>query len=171
MQRGKRWQILLLVIVVITDHNLFTEGRCRRLPRYTFYDCQPPWQMFGYNCYWYVAVTKNYNSAEQHCQTNSQPGRLAHLASVLSDEENQFINNLTGGASAWIGFNDKAAEGVYTWLDGSPVDYTNWKPGCPVGDRYGNQDCMQLFGGPQWKDYFCGNTLKSVCKMPRYALA
>ncbi|XP_038048229.1 alpha-N-acetylgalactosamine-specific lectin-like [Patiria miniata] len=171
MQTGKSWQILLLVIVVITDHNLFADGRCRRLPRYTFYDCQPPWQMFGDNCYWYVAAPKSYDSAEQHCQTNSQPGRPAHLASVLSDEEAQFIKDLTGGGNAWIGFNDLAVEGVYTWLDGSPVDYTNWRAGFPVGDAHGDQDCIHTLEDAEWKEYFCSEDVNSICKMPRYALA
>ncbi|XP_038062167.1 C-type mannose receptor 2-like [Patiria miniata] len=141
---------------------------CRHIARVNLYDCEPPWQAFQHNCYLYVAMAQSYNAAEQHCKSYSTQGRAAHLASILSEAESQFISTLTGGRDTWIGYNDLAVEGIYTWLDGSPHGYENWKPGFPVGDAHGDQDCIHTFGGLEWKEYFCWNGMAFVCKMPQY---
>lgn len=38
----------------------------------------------------------------------------------------------------WIGLNDTAAEGTFTWADGTPLGFTNWNPGQP--NNFGNED-------------------------------
>ena len=137
-------------------------GKCRSISRF----CPPPWQEFRGNCYLFVSEKLSYHDAEQHCQSYRQPGRPCHLASIHSDEENHFIDRLAPNKEVWMGYNDLAEEGTYGWLDGSPAGYDSWRPGFPVGDAYGNQDCILTLAG-LWKEYFCGNRLKSVCKMAR----
>ncbi|XP_038062226.1 alpha-N-acetylgalactosamine-specific lectin-like [Patiria miniata] len=157
----KFWQVLMVLFAILNRKSL-ADGPCRRIARYTVYDCEPAWQAFKDNCYLRVAEGKNYTNAEQHCQSYSKQWRPTYLASILSDDENQFIATLIDSSDTWIGYNDLAVEGVYTWLDGSPVSYTNWKPGFPVGDAYGNQDCIHMFEGPQWKEFYCDGKMNFV---------
>jgi Lectin C-type domain len=60
-----------------------------------------------------------------------------HLATINNAAENQWIFNtfpqLTGVTQPelWIGFNDLAVEGQFTWTSGEPVTFTFWFPGEP----------------------------------------
>jgi hypothetical protein len=40
-----------------------------------------------------------------------------------------------GGYGCWIGFEDSASDGGFVWTDGSNVDYVNFYPGEPNGNR------------------------------------
>ncbi len=90
-----------------------------------------------------------------------------HLATVRSAEENAWIYEAFaphfGGAEfqLWIGLNDAAQEGVFQWVSGEPLGYTNWAPGEPNnGFGINEEDFVHMvgtpFGGPpqpqQWND-------------------
>jgi len=45
--------------------------------------------------------------------------------------------NLLTGLTAWIGFNDLGAEGIFQWASGQPVTYTNWASSYPYGTTLG----------------------------------
>jgi hypothetical protein len=52
-----------------------------------------------------------------------------HLTTISSQEENEFIYRSfmeQGNEYAWIGLNDKAVEGQFTWIDGASLTYQNW---------------------------------------------
>ena len=153
---------LLCIVCVLLNQTVLVDCRCSG----QIY-CPRSWLVFKDNCYLLVREAKNYD-AEQHCQSLSERGRPAHLASILDEEENQFVAHYTQSAEPWIGYNDLDVEGVYTWLDGSPVGYESWKPGYPVGDAYGDQDCILMNNGPVWKEYWCYGGMYSVCKIKRY---
>ena len=169
MQKGMCLVMLFVGVFTILNQPSPATGICRRIARYTLFDCEPPWQAYENNCYLFVGVSRNYQDAEQYCQSHSEQWRPCHLASILSDDEGQFIYNITGGVNKWIGYNDLAVEGVYTWSDGSPTGYEKWRSGFPVGDAYGNQDCIHTFGGLEWKEYYCSDDMRAICKMPRHA--
>uniref|UniRef100_A0A914D512 C-type lectin domain-containing protein n=1 Tax=Acrobeloides nanus TaxID=290746 RepID=A0A914D512_9BILA len=51
----------------------------------------------------------------------------AQLSSIHSEEENQFIEKIgrtPNFGNAWIGL--KKTDGIWKWLDGTSLDYTNW---------------------------------------------
>lgn len=59
----------------------------------------------------------------------------------------------------WIGLNDTAEEGVFEWVSGEPVTYTNWAAGEPNNVVNGNEDWAELIvrEGPilklgEWND-------------------
>ena len=61
-----------------------------------------------------------------------------HLVTVNDATEQAFLVGQFGNfggvqANLWIGLNDVAIEGVYTWVSGEPVLYTNFAPGEPNG--------------------------------------
>lgn len=54
---------------------------------------------------------------------------------------NQDVNFL------WIGLNDIAVEGLFEWVSGQPVTYTNWAPGEPNDNpNVGGEDLGALTG-------------------------
>ena len=89
------------------------------------------------------------------------------LAKIESAEENTFINSILAGEDAWIGLNDKAAEGSYVWSDGSALGtFTNWDTNQPNPANSANQDCVKIEGSSSgtWDDVGCNGAKKFVCE-------
>ena len=60
-------------------------------------------------------------------------------------------------------FNSQDDSGVYKWLDGWPVFYTNWGTNEPsMGDGEG---CVRLTNRPEWQDSGCANAHPFICKL------
>jgi hypothetical protein len=89
-----------------------------------------------------------------------------HLASIHSQEEDDFISNLVdpaaaGSITAYIGYTDKAIEDTWVWTDGTPSDFTNWRlfTGEP-NNSGGDEDCTQFWPNTNgalsgWNDVPC----------------
>ncbi|MFN2114245.1 MAG: CotH kinase family protein [Anaerolineae bacterium] len=72
----------------------------------------------------------------------------------------QFMERVGVGAS-WIGLNDRAEEGAFSWTDGSPLDFERWSPYAPRPDGE-DTDCVlsREFG---WVDIECGEPHAFIC--------
>ena len=62
-----------------------------------------------------------------------------HVASILDAQEQGTVNSLISAnrlnavkEGYYIGLTDEGHPGTYTWLDGSPMTYTNWAAGQPA---------------------------------------
>ena len=100
--------------------------------------CQPPWLAYKNNCYLCVRVKRNFAQAEAHCQSYSKPGRPSHLASVIDDNENQFIFAYGSGCQReryWLGLNNLPSGAAFSWTDGSTHDFESWEPDEPEGQN------------------------------------
>ncbi|CAJ0950139.1 unnamed protein product, partial [Mesorhabditis belari] len=93
------------------------------------YKCQQGWQYSLQTGYQYLVATDMFfDDAESYC---SQQG--AHLVSIHSDEENDFVTNLCCGSACQTSHDGaqysnyltggKQINGAMTWTDGSPFDY------------------------------------------------
>ena len=76
-------------------------------------------------------------TAEEYCESLG-----GHLASISSQEENSILYRFmieSGYTSAYFGLLDRDSEGIWTWVTGEPVTYTNWHTGEPnsVYEAYG----------------------------------
>ena len=93
------------------------------------------------------------------------------FGSIRSTAENDFVTELMRGSdlyftpessvgeAVWLGFSDRAAEGVWVWEDGYTGGFANWASGEP--NDAGGQDCGYLDTNPAtrnglWDDSGCG---------------
>uniref|UniRef100_A0A914W2W3 C-type lectin domain-containing protein n=1 Tax=Plectus sambesii TaxID=2011161 RepID=A0A914W2W3_9BILA len=118
-------------------------------------------------CY-YVGTQKNiWFDAEAYCKN---AGLNAHLTSIASAFENADVDAVVGSTQSaagcgqfWIGGNDIAQNGNWTWEDGSSWEYSNWGPGQP--DL--SQQCVStaaLTTG-KWKAESCAHENCFICEM------
>lgn len=114
----------------------------------------------------------------------------AHTVSFQTAQENtDVLNALYASAYSpanyafWIGFSDASTEGTFIWLDGAPVNYTNWHanepnnqiPNCCNIPLFGCQntdircsqgeDCVQMYGDGTWNDLGCDVSSISVIEV------
>ena len=104
--------------------------------------------------------SKDWNSAESDCVDSG-----AHLASVQSDGEVEFMSSLLTRTS-WIGLEWK--DNSYQWSDGSAFGYENWNSGEPNFPGYEN--CAAAYHSPgaghhdKWNDARCNGGYAYICK-------
>uniref|UniRef100_A0A914EA29 C-type lectin domain-containing protein n=1 Tax=Acrobeloides nanus TaxID=290746 RepID=A0A914EA29_9BILA len=118
-----------------------TSSNCPTAAPKHVYTCDSEWTFFsGSNaCYKVHVENLTWSEAQQVCNTEG-----ANLTSIHNDEENQFIIRITQTGmdvydigEPWIGLSSLENDGIsYTWVDGTPVDYTNWGPNRPGNPPY-----------------------------------
>ncbi len=153
--------------------------------------CPPLWMQFRSQCYRFYGGPKDWASAERHCrQTYHCDGAVnAHLVSIHTDEENDFIYNLwqttlVEGLDAnsfeqhanranglWLGLYEKNTNNYYYWSDGSSLDFVRWSSGQPDNSEWfsnAGEGCGHMWKivENRWNDIPCGHLMPYVCKMP-----
>ena len=88
------------------------------------------------------------------------------LTSITTERENNYLNTLITSSvgNCWIGLNDRDVEGMYTWIDGTTVSYTNWTS---TQSDDTNSNCVQInnAGNGIWESVSCDMTLNVfLCK-------
>merc|ERR1712212_1023039 len=127
-------------------------------------NCPMFWYSFNGRCFNYVPTRMSWSAAEDNCQSQD-----AHLASIHSDEEHDFIQALIQNFDpsqlhTWIGLNELYVEGRWMWSDGSIVNYIRWGGGQP--DDGTDDTCIFTFSGNEMHDYPCSiDTFPSVCAL------
>ncbi len=96
-----------------------------------------------------------WEDAKNAAQSLSYSGMNGHLATVTSQDENDFIVNNIDSAEHWLGgfqpYGSAEPDGNWQWITGEPWDYANWAPGGP--DNYlGGQNLLMLDRGEKWDD-------------------
>ncbi|XP_062430464.1 C-type lectin domain family 4 member F-like [Rhea pennata] len=77
------------------------------------------WRYHDGNIYYFSRSKKTWEDSEAFCTAVK-----AHLASISSAEEQEYIAGQAGNLQYWIGLTDRVKEGTWRWVDG-----TEYKPG------------------------------------------
>jgi len=103
----------------------------------------------GLHTYQFFRTNLSWSAAATLAASLSTSNQVAHLATITSPEENEFLRQTfgtnTGTAFAWLGGREPAANGLWTWQAGPeanlplstnatplpPFNYANWAAGEP----------------------------------------
>ncbi|XP_073689403.1 C-type lectin domain family 17, member A-like [Garra rufa] len=116
--------------------------------------------------------TKDWNSSRQRCQDLG-----GDLVIINSSEEQEFLAQQIVTFNAlvlhWIGLTDQQSEGVWLWVDNTPLNHNiSWWIFPPddndIHDPMG-EDCAVINGylkGEKWGDISCLKMQRSICEIP-----
>eukprot|EP00117_Sycon_ciliatum_P007514 scpid20721/ scgid10588/ Macrophage mannose receptor 1; C-type lectin domain family 13 member D; C-type lectin domain family 13 member D-like; Macrophage mannose receptor 1-like protein 1 len=163
------------------DINCKTDKRgyvCKRLrdqptqPISQITQCTSGWTWFNNFCYQIPAVNATAAAAQAYCAGYSNPSNLkGSLVTIRSRYDNFFLSSMIASQpnvqrAYFIGINDVANEGTYTWWSGMPVTYSNWAPHEP-NQWQGNEDCTEIYSSTyKWNDRLCNRTQSFICMVP-----
>ncbi|XP_061439608.1 asialoglycoprotein receptor 1-like isoform X2 [Rhineura floridana] len=105
---------------------------------------------------------KQWGGAEETCRA-----QRAHLASITSRKEMEYLSKEARGKPFWIGLSDHQAEGTWAWTDGTKYNknISFWGPGQPDnwhGAPQHQEDCVQVTDF--WNDVSCTYSYRAFCK-------
>ena len=123
------------------------------------FECPVSWHSFDDKCYKLLDEPLTWFDANKTCNEDG-----GNLASIQTDEENNFIFELAGENPVSLGGNDLDTEGTWTWSDEREWgEFINWGENEP--NNIEGEHCIEIrhFNG-RWNDYNCGQKLKAVCK-------
>ncbi|XP_066957099.1 alpha-N-acetylgalactosamine-specific lectin-like [Macrobrachium rosenbergii] len=128
--------------------------------------CKEGWQYFQNSCYFFSNAEGSWEEGRKDCLDMA-----GDYVKITTHEEFNFVGSQVK-ASAWIGLDDLAAEGNYTWvLEGNQQTEpprTWWHPNQP--DNHGGaEDCIHYWirddKKPLWNDHRCHMKFRYVCEM------
>ncbi|XP_068189278.1 C-type lectin domain family 4 member E-like isoform X2 [Antennarius striatus] len=143
--------------------------------------CQEGWEQWGRQCYYFSNDTFSWDEARGQCQRkggdlvqidgeNKQLFLVKHLSVKMKSPEIKF----------WIGLTDSEMEGVWLWVDGSPLNSSldlwaainqgkepdNWMGQDPDGE-----DCVRMgergnsVSTKIWFDQSCKSKQRYICEI------
>uniref|UniRef100_A0A3P9IBL4 C-type lectin domain-containing protein n=1 Tax=Oryzias latipes TaxID=8090 RepID=A0A3P9IBL4_ORYLA len=124
--------------------------------------CPSGWIRFGSSCYFFSVESKSWDEARKSCRA-----RGADLVVINTKGEKVLVSLVY--EPVWIGLTDKAQEGTWKWVDGSPLTLKFWgknQPDSDGGDKlHGEEDCAEIRETPGfWNDLACGTSLRWICE-------
>lgn len=148
--------------------------------------CPALWTGFNGNCYRLFHDHRTFESAESACREfklrscNGDELAAGHLASIHSQEEQNFLKNLVqtslptliNNPSNWDpqvyhGMKVGDTNSDQTWTDGSDVDYDGWFTGEPNnGPNSVGVVAAGSHSGGLWADVYSSASLKYLCMLP-----
>ena len=129
----------------------------------TNYLCNGPGEvLFNGRCY-SLAPASDWAGGRALCQAQGNWDLMS-----VNDAGEAFLAGLAAdavGSWVWIGLNDITTEGVFEWVAGDPVTFTQWQAGAP----FGAGDCVDVNPSSfapmgTWEDTTCGWIQRSICE-------
>jgi len=104
----------------------------------------------------YDGVQHSYQAAAAMC--TAAGGHLPTISSAAEDAAARAA--VHAGDTPWLGADDIAIEGKFSWLSGEALSYSNFHAGKP--DNAGNADCVQYLSDGTWSDAPCSGAATGV---------
>uniref|UniRef100_A0A8C5NNV4 MRC1 protein n=1 Tax=Junco hyemalis TaxID=40217 RepID=A0A8C5NNV4_JUNHY len=123
--------------------------------------CLKGWKRYGFYCYLVGHTSVTFSEAKKTCERSS-----GYLTSIADRYEQAYLTSLIGLSSEkyfWIGLSDMQEQGIFSWVTGEGVLYTNWNAAMP-GKEAG---CVALRTGNAaglWDVQNCEVKAKFLCK-------
>uniref|UniRef100_A0A803W7V7 Mannose receptor C-type 1 n=1 Tax=Ficedula albicollis TaxID=59894 RepID=A0A803W7V7_FICAL len=123
--------------------------------------CLKGWERYGFYCYLVGHTSVTFSEAKKTCERSS-----GYLTSIGDRYEQAYLTSLIGLSSEkyfWIGLSDMEEQGIFKWVTGEGVLYTNWNAAMP-GREAG---CVALRTGNAaglWDVQNCEVKAKFLCK-------
>ncbi|XP_053164243.1 pulmonary surfactant-associated protein A-like [Hemicordylus capensis] len=101
----------------------------------------------------------NFETTVQTCQHFG-----GSIAQPMNEEENKAILEIVKEKNryAYLGINESPLPGEFQYLDGTPVNYTNWRQYEPNGN--GAENCVEMFTDGGWNDKKCNQYRLTICE-------
>ncbi|XP_073319993.1 CD209 antigen-like protein C [Pagrus major] len=168
--------ILQAVLNISLRHTLYSSGsktpdkeaRCknltedelkRKLINFDHY-FQQGWVYFHPSFYYISSIKKSWKDSRDDCLQ-----RGADLIIIKSKEEQEFTRNFHN--LPWIGLTDRETEGMWKWVDGTPLTESYWSPGEPNAYRGKREDCVVFKSHDfesNWNDLSCEEHNFWICE-------
>eukprot|EP00931_Biecheleriopsis_adriatica_P106536 TRINITY_DN80977_c0_g1_i1.p1 TRINITY_DN80977_c0_g1~~TRINITY_DN80977_c0_g1_i1.p1 ORF type:complete len:743 (+),score=143.43 TRINITY_DN80977_c0_g1_i1:24-2252(+) len=100
--------------------------------------CKHDWQAFGTSCYSMLDGHCHFADAQQRCLEEDATDGKAHLVTIASAAEQEYVQRLCGRNMCWLGLLEHPKSESWYWIDMSPLEYQNWEYGEP--NNYGAHD-------------------------------
>ncbi|KAJ8036335.1 Macrophage mannose receptor 1 [Holothuria leucospilota] len=130
--------------------------------------CPSGWDQYGYRCYkiygYSQSERRSWYDGRDNCQVQG-----GDLVIIHSQEIQSFIISKMQevGFPIYIGLSDITNRGQFRWVDGTPVDYTNWD-GREPNEVGGEEDCVEMLFGygevGRWNDIGCDGSKGYICQ-------
>ncbi|CAJ1352607.1 unnamed protein product, partial [Effrenium voratum] len=114
------------------------------------WSCHQDWKSFRGSCYQLQSWPGTFQEAQGRCEEAS-----AHLVTIQSAEEQEFVQQLCGERMCWLGLEEPPGSESWRWVDGTELaGYQNWEQGEPnnFGDTDEDRACMNLHFGEVLKN-------------------
>ncbi|NXO00784.1 MRC1 protein, partial [Rhinopomastus cyanomelas] len=123
--------------------------------------CLKGWERHGFYCYLVGHTSTTFSVAKKTCERSG-----SYLTTIGDRYEQAYLTSLVGLSSEkyfWIGLSDTEEQGMFKWVTGEGVLYTNWNAAMP-GNEAG---CVALRTGNAaglWDVLNCEVKAKFLCK-------
>ncbi|OCT90287.1 hypothetical protein XELAEV_18018899mg, partial [Xenopus laevis] len=122
--------------------------------------CDTYWKEFDKSCYYFEVSQMNWIDARLFCKRIN-----SDLVIVNSEEEQQYLQHITGGVFYWIGL--QRLNNTWTWVDGSIIKESSgfWRENEP-NNKGGKENCVALTFKGEWNDAPCVNReYQPICEI------
>nr|XP_006013848.1 PREDICTED: collectin-43-like [Latimeria chalumnae] len=107
------------------------------------------------------------NGQEGHCETaeticHEAGGQQATPKNAAENKAIQEIVSIYNKKACCIGISDRKSEGMFEYLSGEQITYSNWKTGEPNNRK--NEDCVEVDFDGKWNDVDCRSTSLIICE-------
>ncbi|KAF3686592.1 Secretory phospholipase A2 receptor [Channa argus] len=132
--------------------------------------CPMTWVKFGHSCYNFEPVLqkRTFEESRKHCR---QKVNNSDILTIESETENRFVLEQLWSSdflhqTVWLGMYFNTDTDSLAWVDGSPVDYTNWPNKAPDSRLLTADVCVttRMVDGV-WQLSQCSERLGFVCKI------